>query len=124
MIALLNEPPKMVYRSTKKNESNQVGSGRVMSVTHDSPFFNPNDSTDLGNRQDKSSSDRYTESVYEIVGEQKRYAAEVDKIITDHKLMQKKMEIEKKYTKVTPNYEQLSSEASMLIHHVGSAYDS
>jgi len=68
-------------------------------------------------------SDRDTQSAYEILDENRRYESEVDKIITDHKLMQKKMEIEKKYTKVTPNYEQLSSEASMLIHHVGSAYD-
>lgn len=42
----------------KKNESNQVGLGRVMSVTHDSPFFNPNDSTDLGNGQGIQFSDR------------------------------------------------------------------
>ncbi len=68
-------------------------------------------------------SDRDTQSAYEILDENRRYEAEVDKIITDHKLMQKKVEIEKKYTKVTPNYEQLSSEASMLIKHAGSSYD-
>jgi hypothetical protein len=43
---------------TKKNERNQVGSGRIMAVTHDSTFFNPNDSADLGNSQDKQFFDR------------------------------------------------------------------
>jgi len=123
-----------ILDSVASNTASKVKISQLLNYVKDSTLFSYSVSKDVLQHfgmqrevnaftKDLMYSDRDTQSAYEILDENRRYEAEVDKIITDHKLMQKKMEIEKKYTKVTPNYEQLSSEASMLIKHAGSSYD-